>query len=465
MMLLRLSTLATGHTGIRPATAQLLADLLSHGITPVVREYGSLGCSGDLAPLAHCALAADGRGRGAGRPTGSLAPPPRRSPTPGSDAGRARRQGGPGAHQRHRRHARHAAARDRRPDRPAAASPTSPRRCRVEAQLGTDRGVRRGPAGAAPAPGPGRERGEPARDAGGLRRRRLAPRPGLQPGPGRLLAALRAPGARRGARHAGARASPSPSASSRARSTTRSCCPTPAGWSPTATSTVRRSRTCWTSSRSPSPIWPRCSERRTDRFLDKSRNHGLPPFLADDPGVDSGLHDRPVHAGRDRLRAQAPGRARLGGLDPDLAMQEDHVSMGWGAARKLRRAVDGLTRVLAIEVMTAARALDLRAPARPAPARARCTTPSRTGVARTRSGPLPVARDRARGAARGDGADRGGRRAAVGPAVANLCCRRDFAPKTGRKTQPSRPQPERDADGQPYDWRTPAPSAPRAAPP
>jgi histidine ammonia-lyase len=51
-------------------------------------------------------------------------------------------------------------------------------------------------------------------------------------------------------------------------------------------------------------------------------------------------------------------------------MQEDHVSIGWHAARKLRRAVDGLTRVLAIEVLTAARALDLRAPLRPAPATA-----------------------------------------------------------------------------------------------
>ena len=51
---------------------------------------------------------------------------------------------------------------------------------------------------------------------------------------------------------------------------------------------------------------------------------------------------------------------------PSSAMQEDHVSMGWAAGRKLRRAVDGLTRVLAIEVLTAARALDLRAPLEPA---------------------------------------------------------------------------------------------------
>jgi histidine ammonia-lyase len=55
---------------------------------------------------------------------------------------------------------------------------------------------------------------------------------------------------------------------------------------------------------------------------------------------------------------------------PSSAMQEDHVSMGWAAARKLRRAVDGLSRVLAVEVLTAARALDLRAPLTPAPATA-----------------------------------------------------------------------------------------------
>jgi histidine ammonia-lyase len=49
-------------------------------------------------------------------------------------------------------------------------------------------------------------------------------------------------------------------------------------------------------------------------------------------------------------------------------MQEDHVSMGWNAARKLRRSVDGLARVIAVEVLTAARALDLRAPLTPSPA-------------------------------------------------------------------------------------------------
>ena len=62
MMLLRLSTLTTGRTGVRTQTAQAYADLLSAGLTPVVYEYGSLGCSGDLAPLAHVALAVMGEG-------------------------------------------------------------------------------------------------------------------------------------------------------------------------------------------------------------------------------------------------------------------------------------------------------------------------------------------------------------------------------------------------------------------
>lgn len=62
LLALRLSTLCTGRTGVRPETAQVYADMLNAGITPVVYEYGSLGCSGDLAPLAACALVAMGEG-------------------------------------------------------------------------------------------------------------------------------------------------------------------------------------------------------------------------------------------------------------------------------------------------------------------------------------------------------------------------------------------------------------------
>src|SRR3954471_8826355 len=62
LMLLRLSTLATGRTGVRPEVAELMAAMLNAAITPVGHEYGSLGCSGDLAPLSHCALALMGEG-------------------------------------------------------------------------------------------------------------------------------------------------------------------------------------------------------------------------------------------------------------------------------------------------------------------------------------------------------------------------------------------------------------------
>ena len=61
-MLLRLKTMCSGRTGVRPLVAKTYAALLNAGITPVVPEFGSLGCSGDLAPLAHCALVALGEG-------------------------------------------------------------------------------------------------------------------------------------------------------------------------------------------------------------------------------------------------------------------------------------------------------------------------------------------------------------------------------------------------------------------
>ncbi|MDN3497533.1 aromatic amino acid lyase, partial [Planococcus sp. APC 4015] len=62
LQLLRLQTLASGRTGVRPVVVETYAAMLNAGITPIVREYGSLGCSGDLAPLSHVALAALGEG-------------------------------------------------------------------------------------------------------------------------------------------------------------------------------------------------------------------------------------------------------------------------------------------------------------------------------------------------------------------------------------------------------------------
>ena len=109
-------------------------------------------------------------------------------------------------------------------------------------------------------------------------------------------------------------------------------------------------------------------------MLAPARSHGLPPFLADDPGVDSGLMIGQYTAAAmcsENRRLASP--ASVDSL-PTSAMQEDHVSMGWGAARKLRRVVDNLRRILAVEWVAAARAIELRKPLDPADATAVAVT-------------------------------------------------------------------------------------------
>ena len=109
------------------------------------------------------------------------------------------------------------------------------------------------------------------------------------------------------------------------------------------------------------------AERRTDRLLDPTRSAGLPAFLAEDPGVDSGLMI--AHYTQASLVAAMKRLAVPASVDsiPTSAMQEDHVSMGWAAGRKLRRSIDHLRQVVAIEALAGARALELRAPLAPAP--------------------------------------------------------------------------------------------------
>ncbi len=123
------------------------------------------------------------------------------------------------------------------------------------------------------------------------------------------------------------------------------------------------------------------SERRTDRLLDPARSHGLPAFLAEDPGVDSGLMI--AQYAQAAMVSECKRLATPASVDsiPSSAMQEDHVSMGWGAGRKLRTSLANLARVLAVELTAAARALDLRAPLRPSAGTAAAVRALRAEVA------------------------------------------------------------------------------------
>lgn len=364
MMLLRLSTLATGRSGVRLDTAQVYAAILDAGITPVIGEYGSLGCSGDLAPLAHCALALIGEGevRDAG---GTLLPARDALAAAGIEPvdlrekeGLALINGTDGmlgqlvlACHDLRRLLRTA-------DLAAAMS--------VEALLGTD-----------------------AVFAGDLQE--LRPHPGQADAATNLRALLE--GSRIMESHRG------PECTRVQDAYSLRCSPQVHGAARDTVAHAEQVASRELASAIDNPVITldgrvesngnfhgaplgyaldflaiavadvaSMSERRTDRFLDVARNQGLPPFLADDPGVDSGYMVAQYTQAAivsDLKRAATP--ASVDSL-PSSAMQEDHVSMGWSAARKLRGALDGLARVVAIEALTAARAIDLRAPLEPAPA-------------------------------------------------------------------------------------------------
>ncbi|GAA1078972.1 histidine ammonia-lyase [Nocardiopsis composta] len=364
LMLLRLRTLASGGTGVEPATAEALAGLLNAGITPVVHEYGSLGCSGDLAPLSHVALALMGEGRvrdadGELRTAEEALRAAGLAPVElGAKEGLALINGTDGmlgmlllaCHDLERLLTT--------ADIAAAMS--------VEALLGTDRVFAADLQELRPHPGQ-------ARSAANMRAL-LAGSP--------IVASHRGPDCTRVQDAYSLR-----------------CAPQVAG---AARDTLAHARTVAERELAAvidNPVVTEdgrvesngnfhgapvgyvldflaiaaadvasIAERRTDRMLDVARSHGLPAFLADDPGVDSGhMIAQYTQAG---LVSEMKRLAVPASVDsiPSSAMQEDHVSMGWSAARKLRRSVAALTDVLAVELLTAARALDLRAPLAPAPA-------------------------------------------------------------------------------------------------
>jgi len=377
-MLLRLSTLATGRTGVRVETAQAYAALLNAGITPVVHEYGSLGCSGDLAPLAHCALAvmgeglvrdADGDVRDAADALAEAGIEPVQL---AEKEGLALINGTDGMLGQLVLALADLDTLLATADVAAAMS--------VEGLLGTD-------------------------DVFAADLQALRPHPGQALSAENLRAMMAGSAIRDSHRDPEActrvqdayslRCSPQVHGAAR---DTMAHCATVAGRELAAAVdnpvVTLDGRVESNGNFHGAPVAyvldflaivaadvASISERRTDRFLDVARNHGLTPFLADDPGVDSGhmiaqYTQAAIVSELKRLAAPASVDSI-----PSSAMQEDHVSMGWSAARKLRRAVDGLTRVIAVEVLTAARALDLRAPLAPAPATAAVVSLLRTGRA------------------------------------------------------------------------------------
>lgn len=376
MMALRLKTIASGRTGARPIVASTMAALLNAGITPVVREYGSLGCSGDLAPLAACALVLMGEGEVLGD-DGSVLPAGPVLAAHGIEPVELQEKEGLalingtdgmlGMLILAIDDLEHLA------DTTDIAAAMS-----VEGLLGTDAVFR---------------------DELHLP---LRPHPGQAHSAARMHGHLAGSGIVASHREGDDRVQDAYSLR---------CAPQVTGG---LRDTISHAVTVADRELAASVDNPvvlddgtvssngnfhgapvaysldflaipaadvgSMSERRTDRMLDRHRSHGLPPFLADDPGVDSGLMiAQYTQAG---LVAECKRLAVPASVDsiPSSAMQEDHVSLGWHAGRKLRRSVDALTAILAIELMTAARAIELRAPLEPSKASRSVITALRESV-------------------------------------------------------------------------------------
>jgi len=363
LMTLRLNTLMTGRTGVRPIVCETYAAVLNAGITPVVREYGSLGCSGDLAPLAHCALALLGEGEvrtASGSIVSAAAALADAGITPldlQEKEGLALINGTDGM-----LGALCLAIADLKSLVTTADIATA---MSVEGLMGTDRVF-----------------------AADLQR--------LRPHAGQAISAANVKNILSESEIVHSHAGPEDGRVQDAYSLR--CAPQVTGGARDTIAHAERVALIELSSAIDNPVltldgrvesngnfhgaplayvldflaivaadMASMSERRTDRFLDTARNQGLPPFLAHEVGVDSGLMIAQYTAAglvSEMKRLAAP--ASVDSI-PSSAMQEDHVSMGWHGARKLRLSVDALARVLGIELVTAARGLDLRAPLAPSP--------------------------------------------------------------------------------------------------
>lgn len=364
LMFLRLKTVASGHTGVRPEVAQTMADVLNAGITPVVHEYGSLGCSGDLAPLSHCALTLMGEGDAEGpdgtvRPAGELLAEHGIAPVVLREKeGLALLNGTDGMLGMLVMALADLQRLYTTADITAALS--------LEALLGTDKVL------------------APELHA-------IRPHPGQGVAAANMSAVLKGSGL---VGHFQEEEAPRVQDAYSVR-----CAPQVAGAGRDTLAHARLVADRELASAVDNPVvlpdgrvesngnfhgapvayvldflaivaadLGSIAERRTDRLLDKNRSHGLPPFLADDAGVDSGLMIAQYTQAAlvsEMKRLAVPASADS---IPSSAMQEDHVSMGWSAARKLRTAVGNLNRILAVELYAATRAIELRRHLTPAPA-------------------------------------------------------------------------------------------------
>jgi len=375
MLFLRARTLALGRSGARPLVAETILALLNADLVPVVLEHGSLGASGDLAPLAHCALALIGEGEvddreGQRRPAAeALADAGIKPLVLGVKEGLALINGTDGILGMLVLALHDLGDLLRALDVAAAIS--------VEALLGTDRAFADDLLALRPQPG---------QQASGANLRRLLEAspimathreddPRVQDAYS-LRCAPQVHGAARDsvsyagtvAEHELAAAIDNPMVLPDGR--VESCGNfhgAPLGYA------------CDLLAIAAADVGS-MSERRTDRLLDSTRSFGLPPFLADEAGVNSGLmlsqYTQAAMVAENRRLAVPASVDSL----PTSALQEDHVSMAWGAARKLRVATRNLRRIVAVELVCAGRALDLRAPIEPAPGTKAALAALRTSV-------------------------------------------------------------------------------------
>ncbi|MEW2577521.1 histidine ammonia-lyase [Streptomyces syringium] len=363
LMFLRLKTLASGHTGVRPLVVQAMAAILNAGITPVVHEYGSLGCSGDLAPLSHCALTLMGEGDAEG-PDGVLRPAAELLAAHGIEPvelrekeGLALLNGTDGMLGMLVMACADLARLVTSADITAALS--------LEALLGSEKVLAPELHAIRPHPGQGSSADNMLRvlAGSGLTGHHQDDAPRVQDAYSIRCAPQVAGAGRDTLAHARLVADRELAA---------------AVDNPVV---LPDGRVESNGNFHGAPVayvldflaiaaadLGSISERRTDRLLDKNRSHGLPPFLAGDPGVDSGLMI--AQYTQAALVSEMKRLAVPASVDsiPSSAMQEDHVSMGWSAARKLRTAVDALSKIVAVELVAATRAIELREGLEPAPA-------------------------------------------------------------------------------------------------